>query len=106
MDELACRRFFLNPNQTAHRRYEALRAVFVEGQSQKDAAARFGYTYGSMRQLVNQFRRVSEDQTTATEAFFSRPAAHESGRRVKRRQPIRPWPIVRRSSCLPMKHPS
>jgi len=74
MDESACRRFFLDPNQTHHRRYEALRAVFVEDRSQKEAAAMFGYTYGSMRQLVNEFRRCWEDETTATGEFFSRPA--------------------------------
>ena len=75
MDESTCRRFFLNPNQAHHRRYEALRAVFVEDRSQKEAAAMFGYTYGSMRQLVNEFRRCFEDETTASEEFFSRPPA-------------------------------
>jgi hypothetical protein len=47
-----------------------LRAVFVEDRSQKEAAAMYGYTYGSMRQLVNEFRRCLEDKTTATEEFF------------------------------------
>ena len=75
MDESACRGFFLDPNQTHHKRYEALRAVFVEDRSQKEAAAMFGYTYGSMRQLVNEFRRCLEDETTASEEFFSRPPA-------------------------------
>lgn len=74
MDESTCRRFFLNPDQTSHRRYEALRAVFVEGCSQKEAATTFGYTYGSMRQLVNDFRNFCIDDTTATEEFFSGPA--------------------------------
>ena len=40
----------------AAEQYEALRAVFVEGLSQKDAALRFGYTYGALRQLVLEFR--------------------------------------------------
>jgi len=38
MDDTAHQEFFTNPSQTYHRRYEALRAVFVEGRSQKDAA--------------------------------------------------------------------
>jgi len=75
MDESACRGFFLDPNQTHHKRYEALRAVFVEDRSQKEAAAMFGYTYSSMRQLVNEFRRCLEDETIASEEFFSRPPA-------------------------------
>ena len=75
MDESACRRFFSEPKQTHHRRYEALRAVFVEDRSQKEAAAMFGYTHGSMRQLVNEFRRCLEDESSASEEFFSRPPA-------------------------------
>ena len=30
MKDTFCRRFFLEPKQTLHRRYEALRAVFVD----------------------------------------------------------------------------
>lgn len=51
-----CRQFFLAPSCVAQRRYEALRAVFVEDCSQKDTAQRFGYTYDAFRQLVHQFR--------------------------------------------------
>lgn len=58
MDDLAYQEFFTNPSQTYHRRYEALRAVFVEGRSQKMVADEFGFTYGSMRQLVLQFRQT------------------------------------------------
>jgi hypothetical protein len=32
MDDNACRRFFAEPEPTFQRRYEALRAFFVEGQ--------------------------------------------------------------------------
>jgi len=62
MDDTACQAFFLQPTQTYHRRYEALRAVFVEGRSQKDVAAEFGFTYGSMRQLVFDFRQYCDAQ--------------------------------------------
>jgi hypothetical protein len=37
-----CRRFFLEPTQTLHRRYEALRAVFVDQQPQMEVAKRLG----------------------------------------------------------------
>ncbi len=48
---------FLEPSESNHRQYEALRAYFVEGLRSADAAARFGYTTGSFRGLVHQFRQ-------------------------------------------------
>jgi hypothetical protein len=56
MKDSFCRRFFLEPQQTLHRRYEALRAVFVDQQPQMDVAKRFGYTYATLRRLVSDFR--------------------------------------------------
>ncbi len=56
MDAARCRRFFLDADSaTYHRQYEALRAVFVDGHPQNDVADKYGYTHGSMRQLVHQF---------------------------------------------------
>jgi len=49
-------RQFLEPSNSTHRQYEALRAFFVDGVSSAQAAARFGYTPGSFRILVHQFR--------------------------------------------------
>jgi hypothetical protein len=46
----------LEPSSSNHRQYEALRAFFVEGLPSAQAAARFGYTPGSFRVLVHQFR--------------------------------------------------
>jgi Helix-turn-helix domain len=56
MKDTFCRRFFLEPQQTLHRRYEALRAVFVDQQPQREVAQRFGYTYATLRRLVSDFR--------------------------------------------------
>lgn len=50
-------RFFLQPSNSTHRQYEALRAYFVEGLSNKEAGRRFGYTEGSFRVLVHEFRQ-------------------------------------------------
>src|SRR4051812_27970777 len=55
-DRLTLARRFLEPSNSTHRRYEALRAFFVEGLPSAEAAARFGYTPGSFRVLVHQFR--------------------------------------------------
>jgi hypothetical protein len=48
--------FFLQPANSTHRQYEALRAYFVEGLPSAEAARRFGYTPGSFRVLCHEFR--------------------------------------------------
>jgi hypothetical protein len=70
MDDTAVRRFFTHPTQTYHRRYEALRAVMVDGRSQKDAARAFGYEYGSFRLLVHEFRQSVAMQRPMDSLFF------------------------------------
>ena len=67
-DRLTLARRFLEPSNSTHRQYEALRAFFVDGVPSAQAAARFGYTPGSFRVLVHQFRRDPE------RAFFIPPA--------------------------------
>jgi DNA-directed RNA polymerase specialized sigma24 family protein len=62
MDDSRCRQFFAEASSTTyHRQYEALRAVFYEERSQKEVAEQFGYTYGSLRQLVHGFRKSVRD---------------------------------------------
>lgn len=51
-----CEDFFLQPTQPLHRRYEALRAVFVEHRPLREVAQQYGYQYGTLRNLVSQFR--------------------------------------------------
>lgn len=70
MDDTAYREFFMRPSQTYHRRYEALRAVFIDGRPQKDVAEDFGFTYGAMRQLVFEFRQRCDDQDQTTASLF------------------------------------
>lgn len=48
---------FLQPANSTHRQYESLRAFFVEALPSKEAARRFGYSQGSFRVLVHQFRQ-------------------------------------------------
>ena len=48
--------FFTAPDQVNHRRYEALRAFFVEGLTHEQAGARVGYTRWSMVNLVREYR--------------------------------------------------
>ena len=48
--------FFTAPEQVNHRRYEALRAFFVEGLTHAEVAERFGYTRWAMVNLVRDYR--------------------------------------------------
>ncbi len=61
-------RVFLEPTNATHRQYEALRAFFVDGVSGVEVARRFGYTPGSFRVLVHQFRQSPRRD------FFRTPA--------------------------------
>jgi hypothetical protein len=56
MDETLCEAFFGQPSHPLQRRYEALRAVFLEHRPVPEVATQFGYTYGSLRNLMTQFR--------------------------------------------------
>jgi hypothetical protein len=76
MDDTLARRFFLEPSCPQQRQYDALRAVFVEGLSQKDAALRWHYSPGAFRALVHQFRVACAAGTPPP--FFRRRA--EDGR--------------------------
>ena len=88
--------FFLKPQQAFHRQYEALRAVFVEGQPLEPVAARFGYKVSTLQSMVSRFR--ADRRRGAVAPFFSQtgavgPAGHpraEAGR--ARNRPKSPTP--------------
>ncbi len=56
MDDTCCRDFFLHPTQARHRHFEVLRAYFVDHHSLPEIAHTSGYTYGTVRNFVAQFR--------------------------------------------------
>jgi hypothetical protein len=56
MDDPRWQQFFVDPQLTQQRRYEAIRAVIMEGEPAQDVAARFSFTHGTLRNLVTQFR--------------------------------------------------
>ena len=67
--------FFLEPQQTFHRHYEALRAVFLEGQPLEPVAVRFGYKASALQSMVSRFRAAR--RCGATPPFFARTAADD-----------------------------
>lgn len=88
--------FFLEPTDTLHRQYEALRAVFVEQRSMQDVAQQFGYRYDTIRALVSRFR--AQGETGQLPPFLpGRNAAglranSQDNPRLARNHPL--WPIV------------
>ena len=87
MDDTRCREFFAQPTNPYHRRYEALRAVFVEGRGQQQVAEQFGFEYSSLRQVVYEFRRQSRAATEASPFFAN---GRSADRPWRRRLPTRP----------------
>ena len=67
-------RFFLEPRNSTHRQYEALRAFFVDRQPSNEVARRFGYTPGSFRVLCHDFRQHPERVFFAPAERGPRPA--------------------------------
>ena len=55
MDGHSCRSFFLEPQLTFHRRYEALRACFVEDRPVAEVAAQFGYKPTALQVMIRRF---------------------------------------------------
>lgn len=62
MDDQPCRDYFLRPRSPSHRRYEALRAVFIDGRPAADVAADFGYKPTAFKVLISRFRHDARHQ--------------------------------------------
>lgn len=75
MDDQPCRSFFLQPQATFHRRYEALRAFFIEKRPPEDVAAQFGYKLAAFKVLISRFRHDVRGQDAPP--FSSRTAADD-----------------------------
>jgi len=72
---------FLNPTNSTHRQYEALRAFYVDKISSSDAARCFGYSAGSFRVLCHQFSKNAGRQ------FFLPP--QKGPQSAPKRDPVR-----------------
>ena len=91
-DRLTLTRRFVEPSNAAHRQYEALRAFFVDGVPSAQAAAQFGYTPGSFRVLVHQFRNRPRRE------FFHAPSPE--GRPIGKQTRLREQVIALRKQNL------
>jgi len=85
MDDTRCRSFFLEPTQRLHRRYEALRAFFVDRRSLPEIARDFDY--GTLRNVIGT--STSNATTTIcplfTQPLYGRPGGKlsESGAKAR-----------------------
>jgi hypothetical protein len=77
-------RFFLAPNSTLQRQYEALRAFFVEQLPSAEVARRFAYTPGSFRVLCHQFRHDPAFRARFFATAPQEPSAAPVRKRVRR----------------------
>ena len=77
--------FFTAPEQVNHRRYEALRAFFVEGLTHAEAAQRFGYTRWAMVNLVRDYRAGKLDLFASARKPGPPPGATPAKDRVRGR---------------------
>src|ERR1039458_4031845 len=70
--------YFLEPSEPAQRRYEAMRAYFVDGLVAGEGATRFGYSPASVHQMASELRAGS------AQYFRSSKPGPRSGRKADR----------------------
>ena len=85
-------RVFLQPSNSTHRQYEALRAYFVDGLPSKEAAARFGYSPGTFRVLCHHLRENPNRE------FFLPP--QKGPRRAPKKEDLREKVVALRKQNL------
>jgi hypothetical protein len=91
VEDQHCRHYFLAPQQTSHRRYEALRAVFLNGEPLAIVAQRFGYKVSALKSMACRFR--AECRRGDTPPFsFPTAAGAIPDRTVARTDTGRTWP--------------
>ena len=98
MSEMAYREFFLEPTETWHRRYEALRACIVDQQPLAEVARRFGVSYGTACNWVSEFR--SQRDAGQRPPFFFSPSADARQHRTMLRTRNQRFRLPMSKRCL------
>jgi hypothetical protein len=97
MDDTLGRNFFLQPTQTRHRHYEALRAVIIDQRPVPEVAQRFGYRSGTLRNLLSRFR--AQCRGGQVPPFSPNPSTGDHG--APNRLPSRIIPTRRTAASSP-----
>jgi hypothetical protein len=87
MDDRPCLQFFLEPQQTFQRQYEALRAIVVGGEPLRLVAERFGYKVPALKSMACRFRASCRRGVTPP---FSSGRPRTTCRSTLLRRPTRP----------------
>ena len=102
--------FFTAPDQVNHRRYEALRAFFIDGLTHAQAAAQFGYTRWAMVNLVREYRAGHLDMFAAPRKPGPppgvTPAKDRARKRVVATPPRRPVHLRDLRPTVRRRHPT
>ncbi len=69
MEDRCCSQYFLAPQETSQRRYEALRAVFVDREPLAIVAERFGYKVSALKSMACRFRADCRSGVTPPFSF-------------------------------------
>jgi hypothetical protein len=80
MTSTSYQQYFLQPTDAWHRRYEALRMVFVDQRPLQEVAQRFKVSYGTLCNWVSEFR--TQHDNNERPPFFNCPL--EVARRVRK----------------------
>ena len=75
--------YFIRPAGPSQRRYEALRAYFVDGMPASEVADRFGYRPAALRSLVSRFRSGCRSGSPPPFSFATDPVVPPEGRPAK-----------------------
>jgi hypothetical protein len=81
MEDRHCSQYFLAPQETSHRRSEALRAVFVEGEPLAIVAQRFGYKVSTLKAMARRFRAACRRGVTPPFPSGRSRTVSQAGRR-------------------------
>jgi|SRR4051794_33104124 hypothetical protein len=79
MDSSPASRYFLEPEETSQRHYEALRAIFVAGEPLGRVAERFGYKISALKSMASRFRSACR-RGVAPPFFYPTAAGVPAGR--------------------------
>jgi hypothetical protein len=94
MDGSHTTRFFLEPQQTFQRQYEALRAIFVDDQPLERVAERFGYKPSALRSMASRLR--ADCRRGVVTPFFSQTVVGDPSAPVRaKNDPVPKRPTLR-----------
>lgn len=63
-------KFFLKPTHPVHKKYETLRAIYVDGLSADQAAKKFEYSIHTVYSLCRDFLKSEREETLSSNNFF------------------------------------